>query len=172
MCKRMKASEFIGMKVLDKEAHEIGKVAELSIELEKCMVDKIFISVGGALNKKYFAVGEDDIYVIGDYVQLKLDKEGVEQKIRLDKLKDFTPKGNHFTDILGKAVLTQEGLELGKISDMVIDSKGCLIHNIIMATGNTFTKKHLMISDNDIISIGDYVILKLTKEDVEAKIID
>jgi hypothetical protein len=29
-----------------------------------------------------------------------------------------------------------------------------------------------MISDDDIISIGDYMILKLTKEDVEAKIID
>jgi uncharacterized protein YrrD len=55
---------------------------------------------------------------------------------------------------------------------MIIDTKGCLIHNIIITTGNAFSKKHLMISDDDIISIGDYMILKLTKEDVEAKIID
>jgi uncharacterized protein YrrD len=73
---------------------------------------------------------------------------------------------------MGKVVLAQEGLEIGKISDMIIDPKGCLIHNIIITTGNAFSKKHLMISDDDIISIGDYVILKLTKEDVEAKIID
>jgi sporulation protein YlmC with PRC-barrel domain len=168
----MKASEFIGMKVLDKQAHEVGKVVEIAFELKKCMVDKIFISVGGALNKKYFAIDEDDLYGIGDYVQLKLDKDGIEQKIHMDKLNDFTPKGNHFKDIVGKVVLTQEGLEIGKISDMIIDTKGCLIHNIIITTGNAFSKKHLMISDDDIISIGDYMILKLTKEDVEAKIID
>lgn len=30
----MKASDFIGMRVLDGEAHEIGKVAELSIKLK------------------------------------------------------------------------------------------------------------------------------------------
>ncbi len=168
----MKASKFIGMKVLDREAHEVGKVAEIGFELKKCMVDKIFISVGGALNKKYFAVDGDDLYSIGDYVQLKLDKDDIEQKIHLDKLKDFTPRGNHFNDIIGKVVLAQEGLEIGKISDMIIDPKGCLIHNIIISTGNAFSKKHLMISDNDIISIGDYIILKLTKEDVEAKIVD
>lgn len=40
----MKASDFIGMRVLDGEAHEIGKVAELSIELKKCLVEYIFIS--------------------------------------------------------------------------------------------------------------------------------
>ena len=168
----MKASKFIGMKVLDKKAHEVGKVAELAFELKKCIVDKIFISVGGALNKKYFAVNEDDLYSIGDYVQLKLDKDDIGQKIHLDKLKDFTPKDNHFNDVIGKIVLAQEGLEIGKISDMIIDPKGCLIHNIIITTGNAFSKKYLMVSDDDIISIGDYVILKLTKEDVEAKIID
>ncbi len=168
----MKASEFIGMKVLDKGAHEVGKVAELAIALKKCMVDKVFISVGGALNKKYFAITEDNIYGVGDYVQLNLDKDGIEQKIHLDKLKDFASKGNHFKDIVGRVVLGQEGLEIGNISDMIIDPKGCLIHEVIITTGTTFSKKHLMISDKDIVSIGDYVILKLTKEDVEAKTID
>ncbi len=57
----MKASEFIGMSVLDKGAHEVGKVAEISLKLKTCMVDKIFISTGGALNKKYFAVSGDDL---------------------------------------------------------------------------------------------------------------
>ncbi|OPY27519.1 MAG: PRC-barrel domain protein [Methanobacterium sp. PtaU1.Bin242] len=163
----MKASEFIGMSVLDKGAHEVGKVAEISLKLKTCMVDKIFISTGGALNKKYFAISGDELSGIGDFVQLKLDKEGVTQKVHLDKLKDFMPQGFHFKDFVGKTVLTQNGLEIGKISDMLIDPKGCLIHNVIINTGNTFNKKNLVISDENINAIGDYVILNLTKEEVE-----
>ncbi len=52
----MKASEFIGMKVLDKEANEVGKVDEIAVVFKKCLVDKIFISIGSALNKKYLVI--------------------------------------------------------------------------------------------------------------------
>ncbi|MGZ7109394.1 MAG: PRC-barrel domain-containing protein, partial [Methanobacterium sp.] len=67
----MKASEFIGMKVLNKEANEVGKIADLAMNLKKCLVDKIIIVEGGTLSKKYFAVTQDDLAEIGDYVQLK-----------------------------------------------------------------------------------------------------
>ena len=163
----MKVSEFIDMTVLDKEAHEVGKVAEIAVKLKKCLVDKIFISTGGALNKKYFAVAEGDIANIGDYVQLKLDKYGIEQRVHVDKLTDFLPKGNHFKDLVGKKVLSQEGIEVGKISDMLIDPKGCLIHNIVISAGTALNKKQFLVSDEDIKSIGDFIILKLTKEEVE-----
>jgi sporulation protein YlmC with PRC-barrel domain len=92
----MKSSEFIGMKVLDKEANEVGNIA----------------------------------------------------------------------------VIGQKGMEIGKIDDMYIDPKGCLIHNVVISTGRTFNKKHLMISDEDIQDIGDYVILDLTKDQVEERIED
>jgi sporulation protein YlmC with PRC-barrel domain len=94
----------------------------------------------------------------------------VEGKVHLNKIEDFTPKGSLFKNILGKIVLAQKGMEVGKIADMYIDPKGCLIHNVVVSTGGTFGRKYLMISDQDIQDIGDYIILNLTKDEVKAKI--
>lgn len=160
------------MKVLDKETNEVGKISELSLKLKNCLVENIFISTGGTLNKKYFVIINEDIAEIGDYVLLKLSKTGVEGKVHVDKIEDWTPRGTLFKDIIGKVVLAQKGMEVGKISDMYIDPKGCLIHNVIISTGGTFNKKYLMISDEDIQDIGDYVILKLTKDEVMDRIED
>ena len=55
---------------------------------------------------------------------------------------------------------------------MVIDPKGCLIHNIIVTTGGTLNKKHLMISDDDINALGDYLIIKLDEEQVNERIME
>lgn len=168
----MKASEFIGMKVIDKDANDIGKVAELSLKLKKCLVENIFISTGGTLNKKYFAIIAEDIAKIGDYVQLNLSKTGVDGKAHFDKIEDIASEGSLFKDLVGKVVVAQKGMEVGKISDMYIDPKGCLIHNVIISTGRTFNKKYLMISDEDISEIGDYVLLKLEKNEVEERVQD
>ena len=168
----MKASEFIGMKVLDKEANEVGKVAEIAVVFKKCLVDKIFISIGSALNKKYLVIVEEDIAEVGDYLQLKIDKEGIDEKVKVDKIEEFLNKGTRFKDFIGRTVLTINGMEVGKITDMVIDPKGCLIHNIIVTTGGTLNKKHLMISDEDINAMGDYMILKLDPEQVEDRVMD
>ncbi|MCE5213308.1 MAG: PRC-barrel domain-containing protein [Methanobacterium sp.] len=168
----MKASEFIGMKVLDKETNEVGKIAEISLKLKKCLVENIYVSTGGALNKKYFTILNEDIAEIGDYVLLKLSKIGVEGKILSDKIEEVALPESLFKDIVGKVVIAQKGMEVGQIEDMFIDPKGCLIHNVIISTGGTFNKKRLMISDEDIQDIGDYIILKLTKEEVEIKIQD
>ena len=56
---------------------------------------------------------------------------------------------------------------IGKVEDMLIDPKGCLIHNVVISTGSAFRKKNLMISDEDIKHIGDYVILEMKKDRVE-----
>ena len=168
----MKASEFIGMKVLDKEANEVGKVAEIAVVFKKCLVDKIFISIGSALNKKYLVIVEEDIAEVGDYLQLKIDKEGINEKVKVDKIEEFLNKGTRLKDFIGRTVLTINGMEVGKITDMVIDPKGCLIHNIIVTTGGTLNKKHLMISDEDINAMGDYMILKLDPEQVEDRVMD
>lgn len=168
----MKASEFIGMKVLDKEANEVGKVAEIAIIFKKCLVDKIFISIGSALSKKYLVIVDDDIAEVGDYLQLKIDKAGIDEQVKVDKIEDFIGKGTKFKDFMGKTVLTINGMEVGKITDMMIDPKGCLIHNIVVTTGGTLNKKHLMISDDDITAMGDYLILKLDQKQVKDRIMD
>ena len=168
----MKASEFIGMKVLDKEANEVGKVAEIAVIFKKCLLDKIFISIGSTLSKKYLVIVDDDIAEVGDYLQLKIDKTGIDEQVKVDKIDDFMGNGTKFKDFLGKTVLTLNGMEVGKITDMLIDPKGCLIHNIVVTTGGTLNKKHLMISDDDINAMGDYLILKLDQEQVEDRITD
>jgi sporulation protein YlmC with PRC-barrel domain len=75
----MNASEFVGMKVLDKEANEVGKVDEIAVVFGRCLVNRIFISVGSALNKKYLVIVNDDIAEVGDYLQLKLNKKEIEE---------------------------------------------------------------------------------------------
>lgn len=167
----MKASEFIGMHVIDKQANDVGKIAELSVKLQKCMVDRIFISVGGALSKKYFAIAEGEIAEIGDYVQLNLGKEEIEKSL-VDNIDDILSKDSRLKDIVNKVVITQKGMEVGKVSDMIIDPKGCLIQNVIITTGTTFNKKNLLISEENISAIGDYIILKLTQEELENMIVD
>ena len=168
----MKASEFIGMKVLDKEANEVGKVAEVSVLFKQCLLDKMFISIGSALNKKFLVVVDDDIAEVGDYLQLKLNKQEIEDQVKVDKIDKFIGKGTRYNAFIGKTVLTKEGMDVGKVSDLMIDPKGCLIHNIVVTTGGTFNKKHLMISDEDIQAMGDYLIIKLDQDQINDRIMN
>ncbi len=168
----MKASEFIGMKVLNKEANEVGKIADLALDLKECLVDKIIIVEGGTLSKKYFAVTQEDLAEIGDYVQLKFDKEAMSQISKVDKIEDLMENDLHFRDYVGKPVISEDAMDIGKIGDMIIEPKECLINQVVVSTGGTFSKKNLLISDKDIKHIGDYVLLKISKENLEKKITD
>jgi sporulation protein YlmC with PRC-barrel domain len=176
----MKISEFIGTKVISKDAKDVGKVEELSIKLKNglvdmiFMVDTIFIVTGSSLsplNKKYIPVAEEDIEALGDYLQLNLDADEIEKRF-IGKIEDLVPKGSRFKDFKEKIVLTKDGIEVGKISDMILDPNGCLVPSVIVSTGKTFNKKKLMICEEDIESIGDYMILKLEKGDIEQRIVD
>jgi sporulation protein YlmC with PRC-barrel domain len=115
---------------------------------------------------------DEDIAEVGDYLQLNIDKEGIYDKVKVDKIEEFLGEGTRFKDFVGKTVLSINGMEIGKITDMEIDPKGCLIHNILVTTGGTLSKKHLMISDEDINAMGDYMILKLDNEQVKDRAID
>lgn len=168
----MKASEFIGMKVINSGAKEVGKIADLAVNIKECLVDKIVIVEGGTLNKKYYSVTENDLAEIGDYVQLKLSADDLQKISKADKIEDLIEKESHFKNLVGKTVLSEDAMTVGKIEDMVIEPKECLIHQILVSTGGTFNKKHLMISDTDIKHIGDYMVLKLSKEELEEKTVD
>jgi sporulation protein YlmC with PRC-barrel domain len=160
----MKASEFIGTTVIDKQVKEVGKVAELSVTLKKCLVDQVIIRSGSALKKTYFSVSSDEIAEIGDYMQLKLDENDIKAKETSDKIEKLVEDGSLMKDFFGTKVLSADAMDVGSISDMIIDPKGCLIHNVLIATGSTFQKKELMISDENIEHIGDYVVLNITKD--------
>jgi sporulation protein YlmC with PRC-barrel domain len=150
----------------------VGKIADLAMNLKKCLVDKVIIVTGGTLKKKYFAVVENDLAEIGDYVQLKLDKQELDEVTKVDKIDALMKNEFHYKDLVGKPVLSEDAMEVGKIEDMVIDPKECLIHNILVSTGGTLSKKHLVISDVDIKHIGDYVMLKLKKDELMQKTSD
>jgi sporulation protein YlmC with PRC-barrel domain len=153
--------------VIDKQAREVGKVADISVTIKKCLVDKVIVVTGSALKRNYFAVVSDEIAEIGDYMQLTLDEAGVEAKGKVDKIEQLPLEGDLLKTFLGKEVLSEDALIIGKVEDMLIDPKGCLIHNVVIATGSTFRKKNLIVSDDDIKHIGDYVILEMKKEKVE-----
>ena len=163
----MKATDFIGTVVIDKQAREVGKVVDISVTIKKCLVDKVIVVPGSALKRNYFAVVSDEIAEIGDYMQLTLDEAGVEAKGKVDKIEQLPLEGDLLKTFLGKEVLSEDALIIGKVEDMLIDPKGCLIHNVVIATGSTFRKKNLIVSDDDIKHIGDYVILEMKKEKVE-----
>ncbi|MDO5836222.1 MAG: PRC-barrel domain-containing protein [Methanobacterium sp.] len=168
----MRINDFIGMKVIDIGARDVGKIEDLAVTIKECMVEQIFIATGSALSKKYFAVKEDDIAAVGDYVQLKFEGEVLENKIKVDKLDDLTSREKRFKNLEGKVVLAKEGMEIGKIQDMIIDPAGCLIHNVVISMGGTFNRKQVLISSDDIAEIGDYMILKLSKEQIEEMAVD
>jgi len=63
-------------------------------------------------------------------------------------------------------------VEIGKIQDLIIDPAVGLIKNLIIAMGGTFSRKHIMITKEDIAEIGDYMILNLSKEQVEQIAVD
>ncbi|MFB2622448.1 hypothetical protein FVF72_07470 [Methanothermobacter sp. KEPCO-1] len=76
----MKVTEFLGRKVLDKNAMEIGKVSDLELDPEKGVVNSIIISKGElSLKQRTFIVGMDNVSRVGDYVILKIAADEAEE---------------------------------------------------------------------------------------------
>lgn len=77
---KMKVTEFLGRKVLDKNAMEIGKVSDLELDPEKGVVDSIIISKGElSLKQRTLIVGMDNVSRVGDYVVLKIAADEAEE---------------------------------------------------------------------------------------------
>ena len=71
----MKVSEFLGTKVLDKNAVEIGKVSDMYIDPINGIINIITISTGEfGIRKKDIEIKPDDISVLGDYLILNIVK--------------------------------------------------------------------------------------------------
>ena len=71
----MKVSEFLGTKVLDKNAIEIGKVSDMYIDPINGLISIITISTGEfGIRKKDIEIKPDDISVLGDYLILNIVK--------------------------------------------------------------------------------------------------
>ena len=74
------------------------------------------------------------------------------------------------SDFFGRRVLDKKANEIGKVVDMVIKPKEGLITTMIISTSDFgLTRKDLEIETSDIDEVGDYILLNVEKEDLEAR---
>ncbi|MGB9980345.1 PRC-barrel domain-containing protein [Methanobacterium sp.] len=75
----MKVSELMGRRVLDKNAMEIGKVAEVDLMPKEGIINTITISTGEVwVRNKTFEIKPSDIQQVGDYIILNLEEYEIE----------------------------------------------------------------------------------------------
>ena len=76
----MKVSEFLGTRVLDKNAIEIGRVSDMYINPIMGTVNIITISTNEfGIRKKDIEIKPNDIAVLGDYLLLKIEKADIDE---------------------------------------------------------------------------------------------
>lgn len=67
----MRLKEIIGLSVLDKDANEVGKIADLDFEPKEGKIEKLVVSLKkGILSNDQVEIDYGDIATIGDYVLL------------------------------------------------------------------------------------------------------
>ncbi|PKL68545.1 MAG: hypothetical protein CVV28_00020 [Methanobacteriales archaeon HGW-Methanobacteriales-1] len=167
----MKASEFIGKTVIDKKGQEIGKIADIILKPSDCLIDKILVSDGAVLNKKYFTITESEIEAIGDYVILKISITDVEERISQEEADSLKKIELNFKKIVGKTVITSNGVKLGTVEDIMIQPHECLMESIIVKTKSDLGKKSFMLENNEIKDIKDYLITNMDFDSIEDRIV-
>ena len=75
----MKVSELMGIRVLDKNAMEIGKVSDVDLMPKEGTINSIIISTGEMwLRNRTFEIKPQNILQIGDYLLLNLEETEIE----------------------------------------------------------------------------------------------
>jgi sporulation protein YlmC with PRC-barrel domain len=95
----MKVSEFLGKKVIDKNAMEIGKISDVDLMPKEGVITSITVSTGDMwLRNKNFEIKSDDINQVGDYVILNMEVGEIEEIVEEEKEeKQETPKKTRLT---------------------------------------------------------------------------
>lgn len=90
----MQVSEFLGKRVLDKNAMEIGKISDVDLMPKEGLINSITVSTGDVwLRNKNFKIKPTDINQIGDYVLLNLEGSSIEEMVEEEKeTKEEKPK--------------------------------------------------------------------------------
>lgn len=165
----MKTNEILGRKIIDKNVKEVGKIAELTMNLKTFKISEIYGSYGSPISKKYFKIETSEVLALGDYLQVDLSKEEIEEN-SVDKISKLPENIIKINGLINKKALDSNGNECGKISNIDIDFDEMVIKEIIVSKSSTFGKSDSMnISENDIMGLGDYLIINkvVKKENVE-----
>ena len=83
----MQVSEFLGKKVLDKNAVEIGKVTDLDVMPKEGIINSITVSTGEMWRNKNFDFKPEDISQIGDYLLLNIELSSIEEIVEEEEEK-------------------------------------------------------------------------------------
>jgi sporulation protein YlmC with PRC-barrel domain len=71
------------------------------------------------------------------------------------------------TDFLGRRVVDNEAMEIGKVSDVIIEPKEAVITGIQISTGEFGLRKtDLFVTPAEIQEVGDYLLLNIKKSQV------
>lgn len=71
------------------------------------------------------------------------------------------------TDFLGKRVVDSKAMEIGKVSDIIIEPLEAVITGIRISTGEFGLRRtDLFIKPSDIVEVGDYILLKVEKSEI------
>ena len=92
----MKVSELMGIRVLDKNAMEIGKVSEVDLMPKEGIINTITISTGEVwLRNKTFEIKPGNIQQVGDYLILNLEEAEIEGIVKEED--ENTPEKTRLT---------------------------------------------------------------------------
>ncbi|MEN6330287.1 MAG: PRC-barrel domain-containing protein [Methanobacteriaceae archaeon] len=74
------------------------------------------------------------------------------------------------TELLGKKVLDRKAIGVGKVSDMNIDAVAGTVGSITISSSDfSIGRDDFEITSQDIDQVGDYVLLKIEKADLEIR---
>ena len=83
----MQVSEFLGKKVLDKNAVEIGKVTDLDVMPKEGIINSITVSTGEMWRNKNFEFKPEDISQLWDYLLLTIELSSIEEIVEEEEEK-------------------------------------------------------------------------------------
>ena len=81
----MNSKEIIGMKIIDKNAKDVAKIAEISFDTKTYGITKIIASTGNPISKKFYEIDPKNILALGDYLLIDTTVEELSQN-KLDKI--------------------------------------------------------------------------------------
>lgn len=164
----MKASDFIGRTVIDCKGNEVGKVDNIFLKANESIMSNVVVSTGPVLNRKHFAITDDDINALGDFIILKLGSSEIDKRIAEAKgvLELLKIENVSYKDLLKKIVISCNGVAIGNVDDLLIEPKQCLLETIVVKPKSDLSKHNLIIKYDDILDIKDYLVLKYHFNDV------
>ena len=168
----MNAKKIKGMKVLDNNGIQIGKVSDLGIECEQFKIRNILISTGGIFSKKYFTVNIEEIDKIDSNMYLKSSKEEQNIAVPLEELKVSSPEGYFFKNFQNRIVKTNEEPLLGLIKDIVFNLKDDLAFDVVIEklVGGPLGKPSFTASLEDFSNVDILMTLKLDKNEIKKRL--